>query len=985
MPTHQRFRCGDLIESLALRTDANTGNLYSDISDIQDIFPGAVRFKIDGVHLLFLQDVHGQRYEPKRIAYYPDDIIDVFTASQVQFPLSPSSSSSTPPSIRTEEAHDETLTNSDSLALLSNSFTQHLSTSLPSTTSLVARPILELSSIASEISHIQSQLERSTDQQSARHQQLLEQLLQMMQEQAASKQREEKMLQEQEESKAREEKMLLMQQEIIDSLIVNQQRVDAILVQNYELHEYPIPRLFVILPEAYEKWDPRSLLTERFRLYFLCECGDHYEASSEYNGSTDMARNNSMNSSPAGRIGVKSSIHLAHHEGYEISRPTDFLDRYGPYVLGMLKILKHCLTVASIVSPATQGSLDDVVKGVESMAKSTLEAVDMSIGFLEQKLEDTRALGEKSDQEDNKEESTFERLSALEGADLRRLDTFLRNKDKDKILGNLYRITNEGGHVKWVCFEHYCDTYRETAMRAFLQALQVNAGVYDPRLRKVTICLNSNTTAQDFFKRLANQAPAVTELDVALDWKVTSSDLTMLVDSLAKSNVRYLRLDLKEKYGEDRPRREVMLPGKGKYQPILSLLANRKLQGLVLCNIYHFGLRTSQLSSSSPAPASFLRSFHYLQMVKTTDEARLIGILSLCLGLVDVRLGSFNYFSEPCPSLSRAIESLSKLEILHLHYMKSKATISGENGSHSLASCPSYGIRPLKELVSIGISFDINLLEDLTRRSSAFLEILALRPAGDQNRPLNLYPVDCKALPPPLDESSPPYSIGPNEQPFSKLTHLDLRLQLTKPSMDLLAVVLPHMNLVHFGASGETKELLKYVNYATLKSIWLTGMDDQDLRPFHDAVFLPRQDHAQQQGVQYSTQMECIRLANISGIDNVALLAQAIPLKRLLLLEMGHPSQQRLMQVINLSQLQELFLFENTYDWMVETALSNREHEFCDDLVVTYGYLDHIGKQEVHLEESRGSQKTESRLARGRVQAMGMQRHFEEYSQFAFK
>lgn len=37
----------------------------------------------------------------------------------------------------------------------------------------------------------------------------------------------------------------------------------------------------------------------------------------------------------------------------------------------------------------------------------------------------------------------FENLAALEGADLRRLDTFLRNNDKDKVLGNLYRITTE--------------------------------------------------------------------------------------------------------------------------------------------------------------------------------------------------------------------------------------------------------------------------------------------------------------------------------------------------------------------------------------------------------------------------------------------------------------------------------------------------------------------------------------------------------------
>lgn len=61
MHAHQRFRHGNLVESLALRTDTN-GVLYSQLSDIQDFFPGAARFKIGNVNLLFLEDDSGQRY-----------------------------------------------------------------------------------------------------------------------------------------------------------------------------------------------------------------------------------------------------------------------------------------------------------------------------------------------------------------------------------------------------------------------------------------------------------------------------------------------------------------------------------------------------------------------------------------------------------------------------------------------------------------------------------------------------------------------------------------------------------------------------------------------------------------------------------------------------------------------------------------------------------------------------------------------------------
>ncbi|KAF9107806.1 hypothetical protein BGX30_008716, partial [Mortierella sp. GBA39] len=157
------------------------------------------------------------------------------------------------------------------------------------------------------------------------------------------------MLKEQAESKLREEQLLGMQQETIDRLVVAQQRIEAILVQNYELHEYPIPRLFVILPDSYEKWDPRNFMAERFRLFFLCECGDHCNTrTGSMTSSGQLTIAAAASSTP---VPVRSSIHLAKHEGYELSRPTKFFDRYGPYVLGMLRTLKHCLVIATAAAP----------------------------------------------------------------------------------------------------------------------------------------------------------------------------------------------------------------------------------------------------------------------------------------------------------------------------------------------------------------------------------------------------------------------------------------------------------------------------------------------------------------------------------------------------------------------------------------------------------------------------------------------------------
>ncbi|KAG0270948.1 hypothetical protein BGZ95_001322 [Linnemannia exigua] len=229
--------------------------------------------------------------------------------------------------------------------------------------------------------------------------------------------------------------------------------------------------------------------------------GEHYKADSGHGGSSDLNRINNTTSTATGRVRVKSDIHLAHHEGYEISRPITFFEHYGPYALAILRILKHTWTIPSVVTPETQGSLDDVVRRVE--------AVDMSIGFLEQKLDDTKALDEKGDREDRKEERVFERLVALEGADLRRLETFLRNKDKDKILGNLYRITTEVGHVKWVCRDHYRQGYCNTASSSPLQSSEANGANYDPLIDDVTVELKLRTAPRDFLSRVSSRASTI--------------------------------------------------------------------------------------------------------------------------------------------------------------------------------------------------------------------------------------------------------------------------------------------------------------------------------------------------------------------------------------------------------------------------------------------------------------------------------------------
>ncbi|KAH7059940.1 hypothetical protein BKA57DRAFT_20269 [Linnemannia elongata] len=854
MRPFQRFRLHDLVLNLAIRQD-DDGPPYSQLTDVQEAFPGAMLFKLDDIVLNFLEDESKKKYESKRIAHYPDDIIDII-AGPVPAPVCPPvpfSSTTRTQNNTDNQSHQYQLLSTHDLDLsVSNlslkPFPHTISSALvPATspplsslcdltnlatlkTTSIVRPMAMLSTMALDITQLQQQLERSTDQQSVYHQQQMQQLINMvqqqndmvaqqnelvrqhnvmLQEQAASKEREERMLQEQAESKIREEQMLKMQQETIDRLIVNQQRVDALLVQNYELHEYPIPRLFVVLPDSFSDWDPRNFVMERFRLYFLCECGGDCGSGTGQGASLEQPGIDATMSTRS--ITVKNSIHLAKHEGYELSRPTEFFDQYGPYVLGILRILQHCLTIAAMAAPVAalaDSSFKDVMDGVKSISESTIEAVDMSINILETKLGDADSFATiASDGHDN---TIFENLAALEGADLRRLDTFLRNNDKDKILGNLYRITTEQGHVKWVCFEHYKEKYRATALASFVQSVETGGGTYDPHLGQVTISLKSGTTSKDFFRRLVSQAPAVQTLDVTLDWAFGSADLVTLVDMVSKSNVKVVKLDLKDDYTSN-PTIASLRPGKGRYHSLLGLLSNTKLRSLQLSNLYLLGTRTSNLPSN--LNASWLQSFSFYGRFNEEDQSRLANITSHCSQLVDLRLITEVWCSMGL-SLQQAVFSLKKLQRLHT------------SGLHIDQDSNVNDVRSMKEIFYYTAFGGFSMLNKTIRQSGPVLEVLILESSGTD---VDIVPADL--LPIPLLGGREGAPVEPLSRVFhlSALTHLDLSVPLTDPSLQYLSTILPRLDLVHFGCNHQSQGLLQHCNLASLKSLSIKDTEVIDL------------------------------------------------------------------------------------------------------------------------------------------------------------
>jgi hypothetical protein len=129
--------------------------------------------------------------------------------------------------------------------------------------------------------------------------------------------------------------------------------VQAVLTQTYELHEYPISRLFVVLPQDPSGWDVVDPFSNKFRLYFLCECGEHTK-------------------SICSNTEISHHIHFANHEGYEIARPSEFYQQCGNYVLTILKMLKFGLSVSGVTVPAiflpvTMDTADQSTAGLQQL------------------------------------------------------------------------------------------------------------------------------------------------------------------------------------------------------------------------------------------------------------------------------------------------------------------------------------------------------------------------------------------------------------------------------------------------------------------------------------------------------------------------------------------------------------------------------------------------------------------------------------------
>ncbi|KAF9897093.1 hypothetical protein BX616_006193, partial [Lobosporangium transversale] len=273
----------------------------------------------------------------------------------------------------------------------------------------------------------------------------------------------------------KQSEMLQMQKQVLDRLAIIQSRVQAPITQTYELHEYPIPRLFIVLPKLTGPLDKLGKpFAYQFRLFFLRKCGGHTKPS---------------------KSNIPHHIHLAKHEGYNIDRPAEFFEKYGSYVLTMLQILKYGVLAAGFVLPPL-AQLDisdwiDVARGVVKVSgHGIVLLVDESINYFQNNHQEADGgINNIAGQ------AMIGKSEVLEGADLRRLQSFLLAHNQSRTLGNLYRIVTLEGHVKW----------------RFKEIVAANGGEYDEQHGSIDTSLRSSVQAKEFYEVMV-QARGIQEL-----------------------------------------------------------------------------------------------------------------------------------------------------------------------------------------------------------------------------------------------------------------------------------------------------------------------------------------------------------------------------------------------------------------------------------------------------------------------------------------
>ncbi|KAF9993365.1 hypothetical protein BGZ79_001986, partial [Entomortierella chlamydospora] len=414
-----------------------------------------------------------------------------------------------------------------------------------------------------------------------------------------------------------QQSILGMQQHALDRLALIKSKIQSILVQNLQWHDCPIPRLFIVLPRDVGNGSEggsgsRNSSQPTFRLYFLCECGEHTQTK----GSK-----------------LSHHIHVTEHPGYSIESHTEFFKHFGSYTLSLLQMLKYGVSVGGLTVPALQPGGNIAKKGKEDDDSKDIFSHDHLGARINKTIEYLQFLSKKGHLGPaagyNQRVDDYQ---ALDGSDLQRLKTLLKIKDPNGVLGNLYRMTVNDGNVKWVCPDHYNEAYPMSAMQDLSEVLNDTRGSLEVPLGRVDISLYSSNMASQFY-RVMERSSFVQELHIKLKWEVTQNDIKQLRDVVCKSKIVSLNLTCTAASSTSE-----FLTRSKRSEPLWQMIIDAKLQSFFLSDYTGFLTRASV--QTRPNCLSTLKVTELLDWKK--EGAKLTEFLRQSPRLKDLYMGCTN-------------------------------------------------------------------------------------------------------------------------------------------------------------------------------------------------------------------------------------------------------------------------------------------------------------------------------------------------------
>ncbi|KAF9545710.1 hypothetical protein EC957_010573 [Mortierella hygrophila] len=480
------------------------------------------------------------------------------------------------------------------------------------------------------------------------------------------------------------------------------------------------------------------------------------------------------------------------------------------------------------------------------------------------------------------------------------------------------------------------------------QLIAKSNGTYDEDAGKIALTLTSSVDLRQFFNKLVKDAKKTRELDVTLDYDFGASDSENMVNKIYKTDVAVLRLDLKGTWDETPEQIKESL--NLKYHKMHTLLWDKNLKGLILENATHFGLRANLPPVNKLY--SGLRLLHFLVKIESSSESQLCTLLLACPNLHDLRLGNFQTQGQIHPKMEVVIGNLKKLKTLHIYNTIYSPDIPEEDKTNHRWKTIPQSDKPIKNIVRTGHGVNQARLQAVIGRSAGVIEVLMLQYPKIPNRPLELRASD---------------SI---DQPYVKLTHLDLQVVLSPNSLAILRETMPQLNLTHLGVNCHSKELLKHVKFETLTSISLTDLSEADL------------SHIRSESLRNfrSWKIKTIRLRDIDNIEALMFLL-ALPMRRIFLSKPSIASLKGILTHLDFSELEVLSILTPEYDWSTEAILATQAAKFNDRMKVELCRPHHDFKSDIYDENARPLVGTNKKLARGRVEILSIFLQHERYIQ----